>query len=112
MDHDGLKWVDIGNRLFKLRGKVPRVVVVMDIIELNEGESCTEQNERRRVIGHNDPNYYPFKVADKSTGKNMEMYQLRMVTHTIREKTWKFQGIEGGSFFTELFLSQMNNSIQ
>ncbi len=42
----------------------------MDVLEVGT------DSEKRRILSHNDPDYYPMKVRDHTKQKNAQFYEL------------------------------------
>jgi hypothetical protein len=94
----GLVWEDLGLKISKIQGKIGRVVLLMDLLELGTDQA------KLRELSHNVPEYYPFHLFYHSDPKKFEeMYEMHMLTHSILEKTWRIRGMDQGSYFTELF---------
>ena len=76
----------------------------MDVLEIG-----TDQNAERGLLSQNHPDFYPMKV--KEIKKVLNIYEMKMITHEVREKTWKLKGSERGSYFTELLFLAIDKEL-
>ena len=107
-DETSLDWVELGSEIAKrcAQKQVGKIVLVMDVLEIG-----TNQNARRGPLSHNHPDFYPMKVKDIKKVFDTEIYEMQMVTHEVREKTWKLKGSERGSYFTELLFLAIDKEL-
>ena len=103
-----LGWVELGSEVAKrcAQKEVGKVVVVMDVLEIGT------EPEARRGLSHNNPEFYPIKAEKVTQDVSTEIYEMMMVTHEVREKTWKVNGSERGSYFTELLFLALDKQLQ
>ena len=77
----------------------------MDVLEIGTDPKA------RRGLSHNNPEFYPMKVKKVTLDETTEIYEMQMVTHEVQEKTWKLNGYERGSYFTELALLAIDKQL-
>ena len=60
-----------------------QIVLILDVLEIGTDQKTF------RAISHNNPDYYPIKMVDRTFLKKSELHEMQMVTHSVREKTFK-----------------------